>query len=122
MSTLLGQKGILGWGDDVALWAYTGSNDLENSPALDQMSSIDFVTKNFPATYISGGNADPLTDANSKPFAAKLESLGVPVTSLFWPSDYTPALPHEYQFRLNLDAAQEALTQTVNFLNERIGD
>ena len=122
MSTLLGQKGIIGWGDDVALWAYTGSNDLENSAALDQMSSINFVTKDFPATYISGGNADPLTDANSKPFAAKLESLGVPVTSLFWPSDYTPALPHEYQFRLNLDAAQEALTQTVIFLDERIGD
>lgn len=121
MSTLLGQKGILGWGDDVALWAYTGSNDLENSVALDQMSSIDHVTKDFPATYISGGNADPLTDANSKPFAAKLESLGVPVTSLFWPSDYTPALPHEYQFRLDLDAAQEALTQTLGFLSERIG-
>lgn len=122
MSTLLGQKGILGWGDDVALWAYTGDRDLASSAALDEMSAINHVTSNFPATFISGGNADPLTDANSKPFADKLTELGVEVTSLFWPKDYEPALPHEYQFRLNLDAAQTALTRTVDFLNSRIGN
>ena len=85
------------------------------------MSTIHHVDGNFPATYISGGNADPLTAENSKPFAAKLQSLGVNVTELFWPDEYTPPLPHEYQFRLNLDAAQTALTQTLAFLDERIG-
>lgn len=122
MTTLLGQKGILGWGDDVALWAYTGDRDVANSPALSQMSALNHVTSAFPPTYISGGNADPLTKENSRPFAQKLESLGVPVTSLFWPTNYVPALPHEYQFRLNLDAAQVALKETVVFLNERIGN
>lgn len=121
VTTLIGEKGILGWGDDVSLWSYTGDRDLANSAAVAQMSTINFVTADFPVTYISGGNADPLTEGNSKPFAAKLQSLGVDVTELFWPADYTPALPHEYQFKLNLDAAQTALTQTLAFLNERIG-
>lgn len=121
VTTLLGQKGILGWGDDVALWAYTGDKDLQNSAAVAEMSTMNHVTANFPATWISGGNADPLTAGNSQPFAAKLQSLGVNVTQLFWPTDYTPALPHEYQFKLNLDAAQTALTSTLTFLSERIG-
>ena len=120
VTTLLGQKGILGWGDDAALWAYTGDRDLAHSAAVAQMSTLSHVTAAFPATYISGGNADPLTAGNSQPLAAKLQSLGVQVTELFWPADYTPALPHEYQFRLNLDAAQQALTATTNFLMERL--
>jgi acetyl esterase/lipase len=121
LTSLIGGKGILGWGDDVSLWAYTGDRDITTSPAMAQMSTINHVTADFPSTYISGGNADPLTAENSKPFAAKLQTLGVNVTELFWPADYTPALPHEYQFKLNLDAAQTALTETLAFLNERIG-
>ncbi|MDH6425119.1 acetyl esterase [Aurantimicrobium minutum] len=121
LTSLIGAKGILGWGDDVSLWAYTGDRDITTSPAMAQMSTINHVNGNFPATYISGGNADPLTAENSKPFAAKLQSLGVNVTELFWPADYTPPLPHEYQFKLNLDAAQTALNETLSFLNERIG-
>jgi len=121
LTSLIGAKGILGWGDDVSLWAYTDDRDITTSPAIAQMSTINHVTDNFPTTYISGGNADPLTAENSKPFSAKLQSLGVNVTELFWPADYTPPLPHEYQFKLNLDAAQTALNETLSFLNERIG-
>lgn len=121
LTTLLGQKGILGWGDDASLWAYTGDRDLANSAAIAEMSTLNHVTSAFPPSYISGGNADPLTAGNSKPFAAKLQSLGVDVTELFWPTEYTPALPHEYQFRLNLDAAQDALAATTAFLNTRLG-
>lgn len=113
---------LLVWGNDTSLWAYTGDKDLPNSQALSQMSSINFVTNDFPATYISGGNADPLTDAQSKPLAAKLNSLGVNVDSLFWPNDETPALPHEYQFKLDLAAAQTALTRTLAFVAARFGD
>ena len=85
------------------------------------MSSIRYVTEDFPPTYISGGNADALTDLESKPMAERLTELGVDVTTLFWPADYTPPLPHEYQFRLNLDAAQTALTETLSFLETSIG-
>jgi acetyl esterase len=122
MTSLIGSKGILGWGDDISMWAYTGDRDLVNSPALAQMSSIRYVTQDFPPTYISGGNADPLTEMESVPMATKLAGLGVAVTTLFWPADYTPPLPHEYQFRLNLDAAQIALTQTLAFLEKALAE
>lgn len=121
MSAMLGGKGILAWGDDTSLWAYTGDRNLTDSAAMAQMSSYDFVTADFPATYISGGNADPLTDLQSKPLAERLTSLGVDVTPLFWPADQTPALPHEYQFRLDLTPAQTALDATLAFIAERIG-
>lgn len=112
---------LLTWGDTTSLWAYTGDRDVTLSASVDLMSTINFVTKDFPPVYITGGNADPLTAAQSKPFAAKLTTLGVSVDSLFWPASYTPALPHEYQFRLDLAAAQTALTRTLEFLKARLG-
>ena len=121
MAEMLGGKGIIAWGDDTSLWAYTGDRDLTNSAAMTQMSSYNFVTSEFPPAYISGGNADPLTDLQSKPLADRLTGLGVDVSTLFWPADETPALPHEYQFRLDLDAAQTALTKTLAFIETHIG-
>jgi acetyl esterase/lipase len=111
---------LLTWGDTTALWAYTGDKDLAASKSVAQMSTINFATKDFPPVYITGGNADPLTDAQSKPMAAKLTSLGVSVDSLFWPANENPPLPHEYQFKLNLAAAQTALTRTLEFLATRL--
>ncbi|PVZ96346.1 esterase [Amnibacterium flavum] len=109
--------GITGWGFKTALWAYTGERDWSDTRAGAQMSTIDFVTADFPATYISGGNGDGLTAGQSKPFAARLTELGVPVTELFWPDDHTPSLPHEYQFHLDFDGAKTALQQTLDFLS-----
>lgn len=108
---------IIGWGDQVSVWAYTGSRD-RYSPVLKQMSAMYHVTRDFPATYITGGNADPLTDAQSKPFAQKLQSLGVDVTTLFYPEDHQPELPHEYQFNLDNQDGQNALTATLNFIKK----
>ena len=64
---------------------------------------------------------DPLTDLQSKPLADRLTALGVDVTPLFWPADQTPALPHEYQFRLDLAPAQAALDATLAFVAKHIG-
>jgi acetyl esterase/lipase len=108
--------GIGGWGFRVALWAYLGTKDWSHTPGGEAMTTIDHVTKDFPRTWISGGNADPLTAGQSKPMAAKLKGLGVDVTSVFYPEDETPALKHEYQFHLNLAPARSALTSTIDFL------
>lgn len=108
---------IIGWGDDVTVWAYSGTRD-KTSPLIRQMSTYYHVTKDFPATFISGGNGDPLTNAQSKPLAQKLSSLGVPVTSLFYAPGHQPSLPHEYQFTFNADG-QNAFQQTVDFAKNR---
>lgn len=107
--------GIAAWGFKIALWAYTGT-DWSATYAGSTMSTIDFVTDEFPPTYISGGNGDGLTWLQSVPMAQRLKSHGVAVTELFWPEPHEPALPHEYQFHLDLDEAQQALQETIAFL------
>ncbi|WP_024796969.1 alpha/beta hydrolase [Tomitella biformata] len=116
MPRMLEGGGIIGWGIDQSLWAYTGDRNLGKSAALQQMSTLDRVTGDYPPAYISGGNGDPLTDTQSKPLAEKLAGLGVDVTTLFFPADYEPKLPHEYQFNIDNAGGQQALQQTIDFL------
>lgn len=106
---------IVGWGNDVAVWSYAGTRDFSN-PIIRQMSPYYHVTKDFPPTFITGGNADALTDAQSKPFADELTRLGVPVSRLFYAKGHTPSLPHEYQFHLDLADGQNALNTMISFI------
>jgi acetyl esterase/lipase len=108
--------GIAAWGFKVALWAYTGTKDWSETSAGSTMSTIQFVTEDFPPTFISGGNGDGLTWLQSIPMSSRLKGAGVSVTELFWPANHEPALPHEYQFHLDFDDAQTALQQTLDFL------
>lgn len=116
MSGLLRSTGIIGWGNRAALHAYIGGLGFASSPSLKQMSMMRRATASFPPTFISGGNSDPLTDAQAKPFAARLESLGVDVTRLFWPHDHAPALGHEYQFDLDRPEGLAALRLAIDFV------
>jgi len=109
--------GLGGWGFRVALWSYLGTKDWSNTAGGELMSTLDDVTGDFPRTWITGGNGDPLTAAQSKPFAAKLSGLGVPVTEVFYADDHVPSLPHEYQFHLDGVDAQAALTSMESFLD-----
>lgn len=106
---------IVGWGDDISVWAYSGTKDFSD-PVIKQMSAYYHVTKNFPATYITGGNGDPLTKAQSMPFADLLAGLGVPVTRQFYSDDHQPSLPHEYQFNLDNADGQAAFAQSTAFI------
>lgn len=108
--------GITGWGFRIALWAYLGEKDWSNTPGGQEMSTLDYVTADFPKTWISGGNGDPLTDSQSKPLAEKLDGLGVDVEKVFYAADTEPALPHEYQFHLDFADARAALASTLDWL------
>lgn len=112
------EPGLGGWGFRIALWAYIGDKDWSVHPGGKQMGVLDDVSADFPTTWISGGNGDPLTASQSKPLAARLQKLGVDVTEVFYPEDTTPALPHEYQFHLDSPEAQSALTSTIDFLEK----
>ncbi len=118
LSAMAELQGLSAWGFKVALWAYTGEKDWSEQSSGTLMSSIRFVTSDFPPTYISGGNGDGLTWLQSIPMSDRLTALGVPVTELFWPATHEPQLQHEYQFHLDLPEAQEALTKTVAWLAE----
>ncbi|HUS26660.1 MAG TPA: alpha/beta hydrolase [Nevskiaceae bacterium] len=108
---------IVSWGSDISVWAYLGTRD-KSGPLVRQASPYYHVTKAFPPTFISGGNGDSLTNAQSVPLASKLKSLNVPTTTLFYPQNHAPSLPHEYQFTLNADG-KNAFTQMTQFLKEK---
>lgn len=110
-------QGLVAWGFKVSLWAYTGQKDWSETSTGSTMSTIQWVTEDFPPTYISGGNGDALTWLQSIPMSQRLEELGVDVTSLFWPATHEPQLPHEYQFHLDLPDAQTALEETIDWLD-----
>ena len=100
------------------LWAYTGSRD-RDSEMLREMSTIDHASSNFPPTFISGGNADPLTEVHSQPFADRLAGLGVEVTPLFFATDHAPELGHQYQFDIESDDGRAALSALIAFVERR---
>lgn len=116
VSEIPNAPGIAGWGFRIALWAYLGEKDWSNTPGGQEMSTLDYVTADFPKTWISGGNGDPLTDGQSKPLAEKLDGLGVDVEKVFYAADTEPSLPHEYQFHLDFADARAALASTLDWL------
>lgn len=117
LAALAALEGIEGWGLKSAMWAYAGKKTWAEDSVGATMSTVDWVTADFPSTYISGGNGDGLTWLQSIPMAKRLDELGVEVTTQFWPADHEPALPHEYQFHLDMPDAQTALQKTIDFLD-----
>ena len=106
---------LIRWGFKSASWAYTGERDSDGS-LLYQSSPINFVTKEFPMTYISGGNEDALTKLQSIPFVNALEQSGVNVRSRFFADNFEPALRHENQFVLD-ENGMKIFREMCEFLN-----
>lgn len=95
-------------------WSYIGTKD-PNAPVMAEASIVDHATAEFPPTWISAGNDDPL-EPQSVALQHRLEELGVDVTGLFWPG-HVPGLPHEYQMDLDTEAGRRALADTIAFLD-----
>lgn len=98
-----------------ALWSYFGTRDFLSDLRLEQFSIARHLTSDFPPAFISAGNGDPLLP-QSRALAAALKEKGVVVDELFFPDNYAPALPHEYQFSLDSPAGVLALDRSVAFL------
>jgi len=96
------------------LWAYLGDR-LPSAEAIAQLSITRHLTPDFPPSFISVGNDDPLAP-QSHALAEALDRHGVRVERLFFAQDHMPSLPHEYQFDLSRAEAREALTRVKAFL------
>jgi acetyl esterase len=99
------------------LRAYSGTDAFMTDSGFAYASVVRYVSENFPPTFISAGNADPLRE-QSVAFAQALAHQSVRNRQLFFPSAYLPRLPHEYQFNLDTAAGQLALEQSVQFLEQ----
>jgi acetyl esterase/lipase len=108
--------GVARWFMHTVLWAYSGTRRYETDPAFAATANvIDHLTADFPPTFVSAGNADPLLP-HSLALAARLQALGTPLRTLFFAADHQPPLPHEYQFDLDGADAQRALGEAVDFV------
>lgn len=106
--------GDYGWFLKTVLWAYSGSQDFMNDERFRLASVVDHVAADFPPTFISSGNGDPLAPQAIR-LAERLRTLNVPVDSLFFPEQREPALPHEYQFNLDDPAGRQAQERMLAF-------
>jgi acetyl esterase/lipase len=98
-------------------WSLFGQKSFQGLPAVVQASVLQHATSAFPPAFITAGNADPLL-AQSVAMADKLNTLGVPVDSLFFPPGHLPELGHEYQFNLDGNGGRRALHHALTFLRK----
>lgn len=101
------------------LWSYFGRKDFWRDPRLAQFPVAGQITAEFPAIFISAGNNDPFL-SESHNLAETAVRRGVMVDSLFFPNNYSPPLPHEYQFNLDNEAGRLALARMVSFISSRL--
>lgn len=99
-----------------AFHGYTGETDPAKVKGIELFSIPRNADARFPPSFITGGNADPLT-AQGKALAARLTALGVETDTLFFPDSHQPPLAHEYQLRLNTPDGRLAFDRMVSFLD-----
>jgi len=97
------------------MWAYSGEKDPAKRKHSAELSVARHLTAEFPPSFISAGNGDPLL-AHSLRLNEVLRAHHVHVDSLFFPESRAPALPHEYQFNLDTEGGREALERSLKFL------
>jgi acetyl esterase/lipase len=101
------------------LWSYTGYRDWIEYPGIDQLSTTEQVTEDYPATFLAVGDDDPF-HSQSVALDRTLRTHGVPVTGQFWEGSGAH-LGHEYQFDLTTSEAQQTYAQTLAFLAAQAG-
>lgn len=95
--------------------SYTGERDWEKQfKYISEMSTINQVTKDYPPTFLSVGDADPFYSQNIE-FYKKLKSMDVPTDKLFY--DGTHHLRHQYQFHLDLPESKQNMKKVQSFLS-----
>lgn len=93
-----------------------GTRKWQERPELKQASIVDFVTHDFPASFITDGNTYSF-ESQGKVFVERLTKLKVPVTALFF-TDNSEKVMHEYQFSYDTQEGQLCLSQTIAFTQE----
>jgi acetyl esterase/lipase len=110
--------GLVGAFLRAAFHGYTGETDPRKVKGIELFSVPRNADGRFPPSFITGGNADPLT-AQGKALAERLSALGVETDTLFFPENHKPPLSHEYQLRLNTPDGRLAFERMVGFLERQ---
>lgn len=95
--------------------SYTGEHAWDKQfKNLSQMSTINHITEDYPATFLSVGDADPFVSQNQS-FNEALNAKNIPVSTFFY--DGSHHLKHQYQFQLELPESKRNIEETLKFLS-----
>ena len=103
---------------DLLAWGLTGRRDYENDPRITELSPVNFVAEDFPPTYITVGDSDPLESQTIEMLKA-LEDHNAVHTALLW-CDTGAGLPHDYIFNLYRDEARQSLELMLEFMKKQL--
>ena len=78
------------------------------------MSPVKHITAQYPAVFITVGDADPL-EPQTIEFVEELVRNGMDHTTLFW-TGTGARLDHDYIYMMNTSQAQKAYEMVVDFL------
>jgi acetyl esterase len=101
------------------LSSYFGRSDFHADPCIGDISTARHASADFPPTYISAGDADPL-ESESYQMEAVLRALGVTVHSRYWTGSGLH-LRHGFMSTLDSDAACSVLGDTAQFIEQHTG-
>lgn len=107
---------ILRLGVKSVFWSYTGVKDFASFSRLDEMSTVNHVTPDYPPVFLTVGDVDPLAP-HSADLIDVLAKNGVEVDSVLFEGT-NPELGHEYQFDFTSPHAEKTLGRTFDFLKK----
>ncbi|MBT2570696.1 alpha/beta hydrolase [Planococcus sp. ISL-110] len=96
------------------LTAYTGAEPFESFPKIDELSTVQHISPDFPPVFITAGDADPFVSQSAE-LVELLHSNEVQVSSVFFKGTQKN-LKHEYQYDLSTEDARSTLEKTRQFL------
>lgn len=96
------------------LWSYTGVRHFESFDRIDELSTVNHVTPDYPPVFLTVGDADPL-EPQSLELLEVLEKNGVEVESVLF-TGTGAHLGHDYMMDLDTVPAQRTLERALDFL------
>ncbi len=98
----------------VYLWSYTGAQQFEDYPRIDELSTVQHVTPDYPPVFLAVGDADAL-EPQSLELITVLRKNGVEVQPVLFIGTNSH-LGHDYMMSLDSAPAQETPQKALSFL------
>lgn len=96
-------------------WAYIGDRNWIESEKTKELSILDHISKNFPATFITDGNFLSFEEQGLA-LRDKLRKYNIKVVDAFYIK--SQELVHNYQFMMDLEESKFTFKKLINFLEE----
>lgn len=100
---------------NTAMWSWTDVRNYESYSRWGEINTVNWVTKKYPATFITCGYDDPFY-AQAQTMVQKLAENKVETTA-YLPKNDSYKLKHEFQREFDLKEANVAMERALSFMN-----